>query len=158
MEQDARLWRDAGLDGCLAKPFRVEDVARIVLAQAEPAAGPSAPAGPGTALVALPDLLADLKDLGRDRMRSLVELFRTSSSADLDQVRTSIPAGDLARLGATAHRMASAAASLHLLALNERCRAIETLARAEDTAALTLAGTLPDLWQRSLKALLEVVE
>jgi HPt (histidine-containing phosphotransfer) domain-containing protein len=113
---------------------------------------------PEAALIALPDLLADLKDLGRDRMRGLVELFRTSSAKDLDLAMQMVEAGDLPKLGSTVHRMASAAASLHLLALNERCRTIETMSRADDAGALAHAGTLPDLWRRSLTALTEVVE
>jgi signal transduction histidine kinase/HPt (histidine-containing phosphotransfer) domain-containing protein len=158
MEQDARLWRDAGMDGCLAKPFRAEDIGRILLGPGQSTAAQAAPSLPEAALIALPDLLADLKDLGRDRMRGLVELFRTSSAKDLEQASVLAAAGDLAKLGSTVHRMASAAASLHLMALNERCRTIETLARNDDRAALAHAETLPGLWQRSLTALAEVVE
>jgi len=157
-ESDARLWRDAGLNGCLAKPFRVEDVLRLLDAQtAEPLAG-QPPALGAAALLALPDLLADLKDLGRDRMRGFAELFRTSSADDLRLSQDHAAAADLPKLASVVHRMASAAASLHLTALNERCRAIENMARAEDAAVLTQARALPELWERSLKALGEVVE
>lgn len=156
-ERDGRLWRDAGLNGCLAKPFRVEEVMPLLAAVETPPAVP-APSGPEAALLALPDLLADLKDLGRERMRGLAELFRTSSAEDLRQVLAHAETGALAPLAASVHRMASASASLHLVALNERCRAIENLARAEDTATVPQAQALPDLWERSLKALSEVVE
>ncbi|MBX9634229.1 MAG: Hpt domain-containing protein, partial [Magnetospirillum sp.] len=114
--------------------------------------------GPEQVLVALPDLLADVKDLGRDSMRGLAQLFRTSSSADLAQAQAHAEAGDLAQLAPAVHRMASASASLHLVALNERCRAIETLARADDAGALPLARDLADLWERSVKTLMEMVE
>jgi Signal transduction histidine kinase len=157
LENDARLWRDAGFDGCLAKPFRVEEVVRILSHQGHSAAA-TPETGPAAALVALPDLLADLKDLGRDRMRGFVQLFRTTSAADLEQAGAHAEAGDLGQLASVVHRMASAAASLHLLALNERCRAIETLARAEDRTALALAKALPDLWRRSTRTLEEMVE
>ncbi len=157
-ERDGRLWRDAGLNGCLAKPFRVEEVLRLLDDHpAEPASGRPAALGAAT-LLALPDLLADLKDLGRDRMRGFVELFGTSSGDDLRLILDHAAAADLPRLAAVVHRMASAAASLHLTALNERCRVIENLARAEDAAAIAQARDLPELWQRSLKALGEVVE
>jgi HPt (histidine-containing phosphotransfer) domain-containing protein len=56
------------------------------------------------------------------------------------------------------HRMASASASLHMMALNERCRTIETLARRDDAQALALAQALPDLWERSVRSLTEMVE
>lgn len=157
VEQDAKLWRDAGFDGCLAKPFRVEEIMRLLALQADPQQLASEP-GPEPVLVALPDLLADLKDLGRDSMRGLAQLFRTSSAADLTQAQIHAESGDLAQLGLAVHRMASASASLHLVALNERCRTIETLARANDANALTLAQDLPDLWERSVKILVEMVE
>lgn len=157
-ERDGRLWRDAGLNGCLAKPFRAEDVLRLLEDSAAAPEIASGAAGPEAALLALPDLLADMKDLGRDRMRGLVDLFRTSSAKDLKMVTDSARAGDMAGLASSVHRMASASASLQLLALNERCRTIENLARAEDPAAAAMAQALPDLWERSLKALGEVVE
>lgn len=156
-ERDGRLWRDAGLNGCLAKPFHVEEVVRL-LAAAETPDNDEIPVGPEVSVLALPDFLADLKDLGRDRMRGLVELFRTSSSEDLRQVLAHAEAQSLMPLAASVHRMASASASLHLLALNERCRTIENMARAEDLASVAWVKALPDLWERSLKALGEVVE
>ncbi|NFV80576.1 hybrid sensor histidine kinase/response regulator [Magnetospirillum aberrantis] len=156
-ERDGRLWRDAGLNGCLAKPFHVEEVVRLLAATETPGRD-EIPVGPEVSLLALPDFLADLKDLGRDRMRGLVELFRTSSSEDLRQVLAHAEAQSLTPLAASVHRMASASASLHLLALNERCRTIENMARAEDPASVAWAKALPDLWERSLKALREVVE
>lgn len=156
-ERDGRLWRDAGLNGCLAKPFHVEEVVRLLAATETPGRD-EIPVGPEVSLLALPDFLADLKDLGRDRMRGLVELFRTSSAEDLRQVLAHAEAHSLTPLAASVHRMASASASLHLLALNERCRTIENMARAEDPASVAWAKALPDLWERSLKALREVVE
>ncbi|HTH15203.1 MAG TPA: response regulator [Magnetospirillum sp.] len=153
-EQDARLWRDAGLDGCLAKPFRPDAVERL-LRRDDNSRGA---AKSESILLALPDLLADLKDLGRDRMRGLVDLFRKTSAADLDQIVKLAEDGDLSALGAVVHRMASASASMHLLALNERCRAIENQARAGHSDAVVQARNLPDLWDRSQKALADVVE
>lgn len=156
VEQDARLWRDAGLDGCLAKPFRVEEILSVLALNANPQNSPGE-SGHELILLALPDLLADLKDLGRDRMRSLVELFRNSSSTDLARILAHADAGDFAALAQSIHRMASASGSLHLTALNERCRAGEIMARAEDPAALALARGLRDLWDRSMRTLAEVV-
>jgi len=154
VEQDVRAWREAGIDGCLAKPFRVEEVAGILSGTRQSAARS---AGSGPALVNLPDLLADLRDLGHDRMRGLVELFGRSSVQDLETAMIRAAAGDLEGLGPTVHRLASAAASLHLVALAARCRAIENAARARDGQALDLSKDLSELWERSLKALNEVV-
>ena len=153
LEQDSRIWRDAGIDGCLGKPFRVEDVVGILaggVARGRAGAG-------GAALVTLPDLLADLHDLGHDRMRGLVDLFASSSRQDVEAARVRVAMGDLDGLAVLVHRLASAAASLHLAVLAERCRAIETAARAGDDAALDLGHDLLELWEKSLGALNEVV-
>ena len=154
VEQEVRAWREAGIDGCLAKPFRVEEVAGILAggaakAERQPAGGPS--------MVNLPDLLVDLRDLGHDRLRGLVELFARSSVQDLEAAVVRITAADLEGLIGPIHRLASAASSLHLAALAARCRAIENAARAGESKALDLAADLGPLWERSLKALKEVV-
>ncbi|MGE4279936.1 MAG: response regulator [Magnetospirillum sp.] len=154
VEQDVRAWREAGIDGCLAKPFRVEEVAGILSGTRQSA---SRAAGGGPTLVNLPDLLADMRDLGHERMRSLVDLFGKSSVQDLENAMLRAAAGDLEGLGPNVHRLASAASSLHLVALAARCRAIENAARARDGQALDLAKDLSALWERSLKALNEVV-
>jgi CheY-like chemotaxis protein len=152
LQLDARVWREAGIDGCLGKPFRVEEVARLLANSDASAARPPEPA-----LVALPDLLADLKDLGRDRMAGLVDLFRRTSAQDLDAAMAAAGASDLAQLALVVHRMASAAFSLHLIALAQHCRAIEDAARAERPDTLQMAENLPDLWKSSLAALGDVV-
>ncbi|MBI2239902.1 MAG: response regulator [Magnetospirillum gryphiswaldense] len=154
VEQDVRAWREAGIDGCLAKPFRVEEVAGILCGSRQSAARA---AGSGPALVNLPDLLADMRDLGHERMRGFVDLFGKTSVQDLESAMIRAAAGDLEGLGPNVHRLASAASSLHLVALAARCRAIENAARARDGQALDLAKDLGALWERSLKALNEVV-
>lgn len=154
VDQDVRAWREAGIDGCLAKPFRVEEVAGILAGGNGPAQRQSSS---GPALVNLPDLLADLRDLGHERMRGLVDLFGRSSVQDLEAAMIRAAAGDLEGLASPVHRLASAAASLHLLALAARCRAIENAARTRDGSALDLTKDLGALWERSLKSLNEVV-
>ncbi|CAA7626477.1 response regulator [Magnetospirillum sp. UT-4] len=154
VDHDARLWREAGIDGCLAKPFRAEEVARLLAGrQADPIPGLGGAGG----LVVLPDLLVDLRDLGHERMRGLVDLFRQSSGEDLRVVLARAEAKDLPGLAAGVHRMASAASSLHLTALSEHCRAIEDAARAGDGRAAEMAAGLAALWDRSLAALVDAV-
>lgn len=154
VEQDVRAWRDAGIDGCLAKPFRVEEVAGIL---AGGTTGGARQSSGGLSLVNLPDLLADMRDLGHERMRGLVDLFGRSSVQDLETALLRAAAGDLEGLAPAVHRLASASSSLHLTALAARCRAIENAARARDGKAQNLAKDLGELWDRSLKALNEVV-
>ncbi|MBF0324620.1 MAG: response regulator [Alphaproteobacteria bacterium] len=156
LEQDSRLWRDAGIDGCLSKPFRVEEIA-AVLVEGATHRRQTGERGAATALVNLPDFLADQKDLGADRMRSLVDLFRSSSGKDLAEITRLAEAGQLAQVGQLIHRMASAASSLHMGALAQRCRALENAARADDAVVLDQVGELAGLWERSLQALDEII-
>ena len=137
--------RAAGLAGVLAKPFRVEDVLRLLAGSGPPLPPP---------LVALADLAVDRHDLGAERMNGLLALFRRSAGADLDRLLGLVASGALAEAGSTAHRLAGAAASLHLRPLSERCRDLEAAARRGDAAAVAaLAADLAPLWQASVEAL-----
>ncbi|CAA7623279.1 Signal transduction histidine kinase [Candidatus Terasakiella magnetica] len=150
VREDERRWREAGIAGCLGKPFRVDDLGRL-LAESALALPPAASDEAG--LVALTDLLSDQRDLGRDRMIGLVDLFKRSSSADLDAVLTHAREGRRAEVAQVVHRMASAASSLHLGPLAASCRSLEDAARAEKSGLAVEAEGLADLWRRSLKAL-----
>jgi signal transduction histidine kinase/HPt (histidine-containing phosphotransfer) domain-containing protein len=156
LEQDGRLWREAGLDGCMSKPFRSEEVAAI-LAERGVSRRQAGDLGQPTALVNLPDLLADQKDLGADRMRSLVELFRQSSRQDLETATARAAEGDGLAVAGLVHRMASAALSLHLTALARRCRWMENALRRNPAESGLHIGGLSDLWERSLQALDDVI-
>jgi len=152
--EDEPRWRRAGLRDCLVKPFRVEQIVPYLTA-APPSAAPASGL-PG--LVALSDLDLDLSLLGRDRMIALADLFRRSSGADLERLLALAAAGKTTEVAATAHRMAGAAASLHLHSLSALCREIETAARRPDAAGLAaLVDRVPALWDGSLAALVEVL-
>ncbi len=152
VREDERRWREAGIRGCLAKPFRVDDFGRLM---ADLGAGEGAPPLPSAEapLVSLPDLLADLRDLGRERMVGLVALFRRSSSADLDAIQTLAGDGNLPELAKVAHRMAGGAFSLHLGALAAGCRSLEDMARQGSPLADGSVDDLGQLWTASVEAL-----
>lgn len=163
-EADSKKWQAAGFDGCLSKPFRLDAVQQIL--EREPCrrasagqVGASEPArGAESPILVLTDLLADMKDLGRDRMSGLVTLFEETAQRDLAAALAAARDGDLSGLAARVHRLASASSSLHLLGFSDACKALETAARAKDASALTSApDILPGLWTRSLAALNEVV-
>ncbi|EME69611.1 Signal transduction histidine kinase [Paramagnetospirillum caucaseum] len=154
VKEDEARWREAGILGCLAKPFRLDDMSRLLAGVGEERPD----AGGGPSLVAVAGLLSDMGDLGRDRLVGLVELFRSSSSADLAALRTHAQAGRLAEAGQLAHRMASAASSLHLVPLAAKCRSVEDAARAEDPNTPVQAEELADLWERSLAAVGRVLD
>ncbi|BAE50236.1 response regulator [Paramagnetospirillum magneticum] len=148
VKEDEARWREAGILGCLAKPFRFDHIGHLLSGSD---AAPRASAQ-DTDLVEVAGLLSDMGDLGRDRMVGLVELFRTSSAADLAALADHAQAGRLAEAGQLAHRMASAASSLHLSPLAAKCRAVEDAARSEDPETMARAEELADLWARSLAA------
>jgi len=154
VRDDEQRWQEAGIQGCLAKPFRIDDLGRIL---AGLGGGRRESPAPQPALVARADLFADRRDLGEDRMASLVDLFRSSSSADLDGIAAHLEAGRLSDLGSLAHRMASAASSLHLGPLAAACRSLENAAKAEDAAVPMLVAELGELWHRSMAAVAEAV-
>ena len=154
VKEDEARWREAGILGCLAKPFRFDHIGRLLagLDDMPPDAAPV------PKLVDVAGLLSDMGDLGRDRLVGLVELFRSSSSADLAALRTHAQAGRLAETGNLAHRMASAASSLHLGPLAAKCRVVEDLARAGDAQTAMQAEDLADLWTRSMSAVGRVLD
>jgi CheY-like chemotaxis protein len=154
VKEDETRWREAGILDCLAKPFRFDQIGRLLAGLG--GMPPDAP--PEPKLVDVAGLLSDMSDLGRDRLVGLVELFRSSSSADLGALRTHAQAGRLAEAGHLAHRMASAASSLHLGPLAAKCRAVEDAARAEDAQLAAQAEELADLWTRSLSAVGRVLD
>lgn len=149
---DEAEWREAGIEGCMGKPFRVEETLRLLAG-----GGPTPPSAP-PGLVALPDLLADTRDLGRGRMQNLAELFRRSSRGDLNAVLSAAQSGDDKAMATAAHRLAGASASLHLTALLERCRAIESAVRKGHPNAAARTEGLEDLWERSVAALCQVLD
>lgn len=154
VKEDEARWREAGIRGCLAKPFHFDHIGRLLGELGD--AAPETP--PEPRLVGVAGLLSDMGDLGRDRLVGLVELFRSSSSADLAALRTHAQAGRLAEAGQLAHRMASAASSLHLGPLAAKCRSVEDAARAEDPNTIAQAEELADLWTRSLAAVGRVLD
>lgn len=155
VREDERRWREAGIRGCLAKPFRVDDFSRLM---AGLGAG-EATAAPETVLVSLPDLLGDLRDLGHERMEGLVELFRRSSSADLARIQALARDGNLAELAKVAHRMAGGAFSLHLGSLAAGCRSLEDRARMGGSPDLDrLVDDLGQSWAASVATLEQALD
>ncbi|WP_155801531.1 response regulator [Magnetospirillum molischianum] len=147
---DEPRWRRAGIQGCLSKPFRIDRLVDLLASPVSPAllSESSLP------LVALSDLALDLGALGHDRMAGLADLFRHSSGVDLERLLILTGEGKVGEAGAVAHRMAGAAASLHLHPLSTLCREIDVAARNQDLGAVApLVKEVSALWHRSLDAL-----
>ncbi|MDO8608805.1 MAG: response regulator [Phaeospirillum sp.] len=155
VRDDERRWRDAGIRACLAKPFRVDDFCRLM---ADLGPRESQPPTLAPSLLSLPDLLADLRDLGRERMVGLVELFQRSSSTDLEAIQAFARDGNPVELAKLAHRMAGAAFSLHLGSLAAGCRSLEDAARQGSPAIAGLTDDLGRLWSDSVTALIRALD
>ena len=80
------------------------------------------------------------------------------SSADLAALLDHSRSGRLAEAGQLAHRMASAASSLHLGPLAAQCRTLEDAARAERPDTAAMAEDLAGLWESSLAAVGRVLD
>lgn len=155
---DEARWREVGIRGCLAKPFRVDEFGQIMAAhQTQQGREPVQAVKPPSVLLSHADLLLDMQVLGRERMVGLAELFQRSSSADLAQIQDHARNGRLSELAQTAHRMAGAAFSLHLGGLAAACRSLEDAARSENPSAIQLAGGMDGLWEESMIALIEAL-
>jgi hypothetical protein len=142
---DERGWREAGIAGCLGKPVRVEDLDRVL---ADPKLVAAVPP-----LVSLSGLIDDRRELGAARLAGLAGLFRRSSAADLADLLAHAAAGDALEVARLAHRMAGAAASLHLPRLAAACLALEAEANLPGGDLAGAAGTVEPTWRRSLAAL-----
>ncbi|CAA7616169.1 hybrid sensor histidine kinase/response regulator [Magnetospirillum sp. SS-4] len=154
MVEDEARWREVGIRGCLAKPFRIDDLGRL-LAGLEDGGAATASEPP---LLVPSGLQADLRDLGAERMAGLAALYRRSSFDDLVLIREHCRSGRLDDLAKVAHRMAGAASSLHLALLAARCRSLEDTARRSDSPGCAAGlDDLEELWTRSAAALDEAL-
>jgi two-component system sensor histidine kinase BarA len=152
---DAARYRDkcvaADMDDILTKPYTLEDCRRLLqrwvarAAEAPPvapavAASASAPATAELVPLASVDAsaVAALRQLGTakhaDLYSKLVELFRTSSTQSLAELKTALERDDLAAAAAAAHKLASAAGNVGALAYAEKVRDVERLCRAGQRA------------------------
>ncbi|MDF3063615.1 MAG: multi-sensor hybrid histidine kinase [Microvirga sp.] len=138
----AELWREAGMDGVLHKPFTVAKLADCLLQWLRPEAEPEAPAIPrsvaapaeGDALLDA-DNLAQLEDMagssGGEFIARVVGLYVDHAPRALDELKDAVAAGDTLRVAAAAHSLKSMSLNLGAGAVARRCAEIEGRARAE---------------------------
>ncbi|MCO6055401.1 ATP-binding protein [Pseudomonas sp. MOB-449] len=140
---------DAGMDGALAKPLKLDDLRRAL-------AGQKGRPEEGDDTELLDQQLLDTHRglLGEQKVRGLLELLRRMLEEHRAGLLEALMAEDCAEVGHLAHRLAGSSESLGLRALAAGLRELETAARAGDTAALrTLQPGLEELLQRSARAL-----
>ncbi|OAS19523.1 hybrid sensor histidine kinase/response regulator [Methylobacterium platani] len=160
----AEAWREAGMDGMLAKPFTLADLARTLAAalgeagaaraDTETEAGAIPAAAPAAALLD-PDTLAGLAEMAEGAGSAFAErvlgLFTAHAPDGLAALRA---AADAEAAGRAAHGLKSMSLNVGAAALAGRLRDIEHAARVEgrvpDAAAL---APLDDLLAASIAAL-----
>jgi CheY-like chemotaxis protein/HPt (histidine-containing phosphotransfer) domain-containing protein len=142
----------AGMDDFVSKPVMVADL-RAVLARWLPEQPPAAAGTAGAAAAAIDrDRLAALMELDEDGqgaglLTRLAAAFLTGAPADLAGLRAAVDRGDAAAVGAVAHHLKGAAATLGSGAVVGLCEALEQLAGAD---ALASAGDLLGRLEREL--------
>jgi two-component system sensor histidine kinase/response regulator len=146
----------ADIDDILSKPYTLDDCRRMLhrwlvrdrgaeQTAVEPAA-PSATDAPaasslGPELLAVVDTnaVAALRQLGAgkqaDLYSKLVELFRTSSTQSLAELKNAFEQDDLKAAAAVCHKLASAAANVGALAYSLKVKELERLSLAGERAS-----------------------
>ena len=147
----------AGMDAFLGKPIFPELLDRAIrdavggqvhgtVMRAEPAAAPP--------LLDEQVLADDLRALGPARLQQILSLFRDSVPKQLVRLEQAARRGDPVLLRQCAHAVKSAASAVGLAALGQHAGAVEDAARSGDVdTAVSLAGSVPALYARSLAAL-----
>jgi CheY-like chemotaxis protein/HPt (histidine-containing phosphotransfer) domain-containing protein len=144
----------AGMDGVLSKPYTLEDceqlLRRWIPAQRAPrvTTQPSGGAPIPESVTAPPaEDLAKLDNATVVRLRGagapgrpslysrLAELFRTGSSAALDELQAALRCGELTAARATCHKLKSSAANVGAMAFSEDVRRLEQLCAAGNASA-----------------------
>jgi CheY-like chemotaxis protein/HPt (histidine-containing phosphotransfer) domain-containing protein len=129
LESDRRRCLAVGMDGHVAKPIQLDELAQALdqFVGAGPAAAPSAPRDQRPLLD--PAVLGQIRELARDRepqlLRDLHARFARSAPELLRSMRAAAASGDLEALTTAAHTLKGSAGSLGATRLAELCGAIE---------------------------------
>jgi PAS domain S-box-containing protein len=141
MKGDEEECLRAGMDAYLSKPFQPADLARVLARRASVGARPShpgtvtaqPPVAPSASLsppIEDPAAVLEAVDGDGNLLRELVNLFHQDSPALRDELRAALAAGDAARLGRAAHKLAGAVSNFHARCTLQVARRLEELARA----------------------------
>ncbi|MGB0722165.1 MAG: ATP-binding protein [Gammaproteobacteria bacterium] len=164
-ESDVRRCLDAGMNGYLSKPVRVDDLrrelARLAITPEHGGVDPTTEPEVGQERddEALPLVDAAIQDrlrasIGAARVVELVQLFGESSGQVLAGISAAWEARDYEELGAKAHRLRGSALSLGLVALSDIAGETEKAAKVRNEVRLRdLLNRLMLVQSRTLAAL-----
>lgn len=138
MPGDREAYIAAGMDGYVAKPINVEELAAAM-------AGVAALAHSADAFQARQDVLDGARldhlhsiqdDSQPGLVRELIDMFVSDAPLHLRDLRDALAAGDATRLARTAHRLLSATQNIGAHGMSGLCLEIERLGRLGDLAGL----------------------
>ena len=134
---------EVGMDAFVGKPVSpeglAEAMARVLLRGQAGAAGEPVVVPSISDLAALSDgvtLQEDFRVLGPERTERMVKAFLETTAPKVDLLARAVEAGDLSAAGQLAHSLKGSAASLGLIALESRSRALEVAAKTGERSAL----------------------
>ncbi len=138
MSGDRERCLEAGMDGYVSKPVRLDDLA-AALAGAEPGHAPGEEAGlgplpPAPLDLAALDHLRKLSTGSEDLLGTLIQTYSTSSADDLSALRQLAAAGSWSDVARVAHRLKGGSLSLGAVRVAAVCVAIEERVRSTRTA------------------------
>jgi CheY-like chemotaxis protein/HPt (histidine-containing phosphotransfer) domain-containing protein len=176
------VWKEAGMDDYLAKPFTLEELEETLtqwlpqpqstaqnLADVEAADAQAMPVGPAelplaSASVDHGDLISaeGLKTLAEltgglsfDLFKNLVSIYKDNAPQIVERIVQSVVGGDFDQLANAAHALKSMSNNIAARRLADMCQTIESLAKKKDTAAFNDANEIATVLDQTLDALNE---
>lgn len=148
-----RGYLDAGMDGILAKPLKLENL-RQALAGQSPIPEPQ----PDDEEMDWPLLQTHRTLLGEQKVQGLLAVLRHSFTQHQEALTEAIEADDCTEVAHLAHRLAGSSDSLGFRALANVLRSLEEAALVNDESALrALAPQVHEQLQRSQQTLAELL-
>ena len=144
-----RGYLEAGMDGVLAKPLKLENLRQVLEGQA-----PVAESLPSDEVMDWPLLQTHRSLLGAQKVQGLLAVLRDSILQHRDALHEAMAADDCTEVAQLAHRLAGSCDSLGFRALASTLRTLETLALANDESDIQrMSPALDEQLQHSLDTL-----
>jgi len=126
-----RSYLDAGMDGILAKPLKLENLREVLAGQSTPT-DPT----PEDEAVDWPLLQTHRTLLGEQKVQGLLAVLQRSIVQHRESLDEAIAADDVTEIAHQAHRLAGSSDSLGFRALAAQMRMLEEAARVNDESAI----------------------
>jgi CheY-like chemotaxis protein len=144
-----RGYLEAGMDGVLAKPLKLENLRQVLEGHT-----PVAESHLRDETMDWPLLQTHRNLLGEQKVQSLLAVLRDSILQHRDALHEAIAADDCTEVAQLAHRLAGSCDSLGFRSLATTLRALETLALGNDESAIRhISPALDEQLQQALTTL-----